>query len=148
MTLNWGKSLVLAMILFIGFIMYMVVTMLSDKGYDHEMVVKEYYKKELTLNEKIESQKNGETVRGFISWKANPNGVLISLSEELADLKIAEFAAYRASDISKDFSITLNFNSNGEALVKKEMISGLWEFSLSFSKDDKTYLLTEKINIE
>lgn len=148
MTLNWGKSLVLAMILFIGFIMYMVVTMLSDKGYDHEMVVEEYYKKELTLNEKIESQKNGESVRDFISWKTNPNGILISLSEELADLKTAEFAAYRASDISKDFSITLNFNSNGEALVKKEMISGLWEFSLSFSKDDKTYLLTEKINID
>jgi nitrogen fixation protein FixH len=148
MKLNWGKSIVLAMILFIGFIMYMVVTMMSDKGYDHEMVVEEYYKKELTLNEKIESQKNGEAVKDNIQLIANPKGVLISLSEELADLKIAEFSAYRASDMSKDFTVKLNFNADGEALVNKPLISGVWEFSLSFTKDGKDYLLTDQINIE
>jgi nitrogen fixation protein FixH len=148
MKLNWGKSLVLAMVLFIGFIMYMVVTMLSDKGYDHEMVVEEYYKKELTLNEKIESQKNAETVKEFIQLQANPNGVLISLTEELADIKTAEFSAYRASDITKDFTVKLNFNADREALINKALISGLWEFSLSFNKDDNEYLLTKQINIE
>ncbi len=148
MKLNWGKSLVLAMILFIGFIMYMVVTMMSDKGYDHEMVVEEYYKKELTLNEKIESQRNAESIKDYIQLKANPKGVLISLTEELAELKTAEFSAYRASDITKDFTVKLNFNAEREALVNKALISGVWEFSLSFTKDGKDYLLTDKIKIE
>jgi hypothetical protein len=126
----------------------MVVTMMSDKGYDHEMVVEEYYKKELTLNEKIESQINGEAVKEHIQLKANPNGVLISLSEELSDLKTAEFSAYRASDITKDFNVKINFNADREALVNKPLISGVWEFSLSFTKDGKDYLLTDQINIE
>lgn len=128
--------------------MYMVVTMLSDKGYDHEMVVEGYYKKELTLNDKIESQKNGENIREYIQIKANPNGVLLTLNEELSDVNSADFSAYRASDITKDFTLKLNFNADREALVNKTLISGLWEFSLAFQKDGKDYLLTEKINIE
>jgi hypothetical protein len=148
MKLNWGKSLVLAMVLFIGFIMYMVVTMLSDKGYNHEMVVEEYYKKELVLNEKIQSQENGETVKDLIVFKANPNGILITLNEELKNLKDIEFSAYRASDKSQDFSTELNFNTNNEALVKRKLISGLWEFSLYFKRDAKEYLITKSQRIE
>jgi hypothetical protein len=135
MKLNWGKSIVLAMILFIGFIMFMVVTMLTDKGFDHEMVVEEYYKKEQTLNQKIESQDNGETVIDFIDFKANTKGILVSVTSELNDITDVNLTGYRASDKSKDFTSSLKFSPQNEALVQRELISGLWEFSVSFSKD-------------
>lgn len=147
MKLNWGKSLVLAMVLFISFIMYMVVTMLSDKGYNHEMVVEEYYKEELTLNEKIESRNNGKNIENFVSFKANTKGVLISLTDELQNLKNVEFKGYRASNKSKDFSTKLQFNTNNEALVKRDLLPGFWEFNLHFVKDGKTFLVTKNINI-
>lgn len=148
MKLNWGKSIVLAMILFIGFIMYMVVTMITDKDYDHDMVVEEYYKKEQTLNEKLESQNNGETIKNFISFQANTNGLLVSIAEELNDISNINISAYRASDKSKDFTSTLKFGDKNEALVQRKLIPGLWQFTLSFSKDDKDFLVTKTLNIQ
>jgi len=148
MKLNWGKSIVLAMILFIGFIMYMVVTMITDKAYDHDMVVEDYYKKEQTLNEKLESQNNGQTVKNFISFQANTKGLLVSVTDELAEISNINLSAYRASDKSKDFTSTLNFGNQNEALVQRELIPGLWQFTLSFSKDDKDFLVTKSLNIQ
>lgn len=122
--------------------------MISDKGYDHDMVVEDYYKKELSLNEKIESQKNGEKVKNLFKFKANTDGVLIRLSEEMKTLEKIKFSGYRASDKSKDFSTKLNFNANNEALVRRDLLSGLWEFNLYFIKDGKEYLITKTINIQ
>lgn len=148
MKLNWGKSIVLAMILFIGFIMYMVVTMITDKAYDHDMVVEEYYKKEQTLNEKLESQNNGETVKKFINFQANTKGLLVSMSEELNDISNSNVSAYRASDKSKDFTSVLKFSDKNEALVQRELIPGLWQFTLSFSINDKDFLITKTLNVQ
>lgn len=146
--LNWGKSIVLAMVLFISFIMYMVVTMMTDKAYDHDMVVEEYYKKEQTLNQRIESQNNGETVKNLISFQANTNGLLVSVTEELIDISNINLSAYRASDKSKDFTSTLKFDNQNEALIQRKLIPGLWQFTLSFSKDERDFLVTKTINIQ
>lgn len=128
--------------------MYMVVTMITDKAYDHDMVVEEYYKKEQTLNEKLESQNNGETVKNFISFQANTKGLLVSVTDELAEISNINLSAYRASDKSKDFTSTLNFGNQNEALVQRELIPGLWQFTLSFSLDGKDFLVTKSLNIQ
>lgn len=148
MKLNWGKSIVLAMVLFIGFIMYMVITMTTQKDYDHDLVVEEYYKKEMTLNDKLQKIENGKIYASEIKFTANPNGLLINLPEELQELSVAEIYAYRASDKDLDFNSSIKLNSQREALVNRPLKKGLWKFTLAFTLKNKEYLITKSVNIQ
>lgn len=148
MKLNWGKSIVLAMILFIGFIMFMVITMITEKKYDHDLVVEEYYKKEMTLNDKLKKISNGKEFEADIKFAANQNGLLLTFPESLKDLKNAKVFAYRASDKNLDFNTTISPNRKGEALVQKTLVSGPWEFTLAFSLDEKEYLVKKVLSVE
>ena len=148
MKLNWGKSIVLAMILFIGFIMFMVITMTTEKKYDHDLVVEEYYKKEMTLNDKLKKINNGKEFEADIKFEANQNGLLLTFPESLKDLKTAEVFAYRASDKNLDFKTSISPNKNREALVQKQLVSGPWEFTLAFSLGEKEYLVKKVLSVE
>lgn len=70
--MNWGKSLVLVMVLFITFIMVMVVKMISTSP---DLVSDDYYQKEIDYEQEIVAVKNMrrlnastkiETVDGFL----------------------------------------------------------------------------------
>ena len=58
MKINWGTGIVIGMTLFIGFIMYMVITMMTDKNYDHDLVTEAYYAKDLAYQQEIDAEKN------------------------------------------------------------------------------------------
>ena len=148
MKLNWGTSIVLAMVLFIGFIMFMVITMTIQPEYDHDLVVEEYYKKEMTLNDKKEKLNNGKVFKADIKFEANQNGLLLTFPESLKDLKTAEVLAYRASDKNLDFKTSISLNKNREALVQKQLVSGPWEFTLAFSLNEKEYLVKKVLSVE
>ena len=148
MKLNWGKSIVLAMILFIGFIMFMVISMITQPEYDHDMVVEEYYKKEITLNDKLEKINNGKAFEAEIKFEVNQNGLLLTFPESLKDLKNAEVFAYRASDKNLDFKTSIALNKNRETLVQKPLVSGPWEFTLTFSLDEKEYLVKKVLSVD
>ena len=49
---NWGTGLVVAMALFIGFILYMVITMSTDKKFSFDLVTEEYYAKEMVYQKR------------------------------------------------------------------------------------------------
>ena len=148
MKLNWGKSIVLAIILFIGFIMFMVIQMTTQKEFDHDLVVEEYYKKEMTLNDKLEKLNNGRTYENKISFVANANGVLLKFPENLKKINKSELYGYRASDKGLDFKSPIKMNENREALVNRPLKSGPWEFTLAFTLDSKDYLVKKTINIQ
>ena len=47
MKFNWGTGIVIAIISFISFILYFVITMTADKKYSHDLVTQKYYQQEL-----------------------------------------------------------------------------------------------------
>ncbi|MCK5400025.1 MAG: FixH family protein, partial [Flavobacteriaceae bacterium] len=47
MKMNWGTGIVIAFIGFIAFIMFFVITMSTNKKYEHDLVTEDYYKEEL-----------------------------------------------------------------------------------------------------
>lgn len=47
MKINWGMGIVIGMIVFIIFIMVMVVIMLINKEYNYDLVIENYYVKDL-----------------------------------------------------------------------------------------------------
>ena len=58
MKINWGTGLVIGMVLFMGFIMFFVITMTTDDKYSHDLVAEDYYKQEMQLQETIDAATN------------------------------------------------------------------------------------------
>jgi hypothetical protein len=58
MKINWGTGIVIAIGLFMTFILVLVYKMTVDQKYNHDLVVEEYYKKELAFQEEIDAEKN------------------------------------------------------------------------------------------
>ena len=58
MKFNWGTGLAIGMIAFISFIMYFVITMLTSPGFDHDLVVEDYYGAELHYQQDINAESN------------------------------------------------------------------------------------------
>ena len=83
MKINWGKGIVIAIVLFISFIMYFVVTMTTDHRYDHDLVTENYYQNELTYQEKINASRNTINLSEDITYEQTADGILIKLPKEL-----------------------------------------------------------------
>ena len=60
MKINWGTGIVIGMVLFISFIMFMVITMITDENYDHEMVTESYYEKGMVYQQEIDAETNAK----------------------------------------------------------------------------------------
>ena len=56
MKINWGTGIVIAIVLFMGFILFFVLSVQANHKYDNELVVEEYYKQERVLQKKIDKE--------------------------------------------------------------------------------------------
>lgn len=148
MKLNWGTSIVIAFVLFIGFIMFMVVQMISKDELAHDLVVESYYQKELTFQEDLNSAQNAADLENQVNISVTTEGLQIIFPEDFEYSEIqGEVFLYRPSDKAMDFTVQLNLE-NGEYLLPASFIEkGLWEVHLKFSHQGEDYLIHKKINI-
>ena len=73
---NWGTGLTLGMICFIGFILYFVITMSTDKKYSHDLVTESYYAKEMMYQTEIDAETNTTLLSERLVSKKVANGWL------------------------------------------------------------------------
>lgn len=146
MKLNWGTSIVIAFVLFIGFIMFMVVQMMSNKELEHDLVVESYYQKELTFQNELEEEQNAADLDSKIEIKKSSEGLKFIFPSEIEFSKISgEVFMYRPSDKVLDFTVDLKLNTQ-EFVIPKQLIKpGRWNVNLKFTVDDKSYLVKKEI---
>ncbi|WP_029036750.1 FixH family protein [Salinimicrobium xinjiangense] len=146
MKLSWGSSIVLAIISFIAFIMFFVVTMMTDEAYDHDLVVEEYYKNELTFQEQLDKTQNATLLSENIQLKQTTEGLLISFPEELefASIKGSVFL-YRPSNKQLDSEIPLSLSSNQLLVPDKNLLGGRWNIIVDWEYQDEKFYFKQDI---
>ncbi|MBE9491126.1 MAG: FixH family protein, partial [Bacteroidetes bacterium] len=60
MKINWGTGIVIAFVVFIGFILFLIMLMMSDNKLDHELVTEDYYEKGTFYQKEIDAEKNSQ----------------------------------------------------------------------------------------
>ncbi len=148
MKLNWGTSIVIAFVLFIGFIMFMVVQMMSSKELEHDLVVESYYQKELTFQDDLDSAQNAADLENQVNVEVISQGVQIIFPSDFDFSQIqGEIYLYRPSDKALDFTVQLHLE-NGEYVVPRSLIKdGIWEVNLKFTHKGEEYFIQKKIRI-
>ncbi|WP_340075641.1 FixH family protein [Leptobacterium sp. I13] len=148
MKLNWGTGIVIAFILFISFIMYFVITMNTNKKYDHDLVTEEYYKKELDFQNEIDKEQFAITSGMVPSVHKTKEGLLIIFPENITDFsKISgKVFLYRPSDKQLDFEIPISISNSHLLIPNARLLGGRWNIDIDWQYNDQLFLSKKEIN--
>ncbi|MFD1095802.1 FixH family protein [Salegentibacter chungangensis] len=146
MKINWGTGLVIGMVAFISFILYLVINMLTDSRFDHDLVTEDYYKKELLYQQEIDAEENAFSLAENVSDARSENGWIITFPENLDPDKIdGKVSLYRPSDKRFDFEVPVQLSDYRMEIPKEKFIPGRWNISVSWKYEGKDYLYKKEI---
>lgn len=144
--INWGTGIVIAIALFIAFIMYMVVIMLTDKGYEHDLVTENYYKKELDFQDDIEAFKKANSLPEKVLIYRVEEGLKVQFPKTFNpnELKGKAFL-YRPSNKQLDFDMPISLTDSYFIIPKKRLIGGRWTAFVSWTYKNEKYLVKKEL---
>jgi len=143
---NWGTGLVLALIGFISFILYFVITMSTNEKYSHDLVTEEYYAKEMLYQEEIDAETNTNNLNTKIGSKKVKEGWLVTFPEELDPSKIiGKVFLYRPSNQQLDFDIPMELSSPDLLIPDKRLLGGRWNITIDWTYESTSYMYKEQI---
>lgn len=146
MKISWGTAIVLAIVSFIAFIMYFVLTMITDENYSHDLVVEEYYKTELSFEEQLDKTRNANRLSENINLKESIDGLVITFPAELDPSDITgNVFLYRPSNKQLDSEIPLSLSSNQLLVPDKRLIGGRWNIIIDWEYRGEKFYFKEDI---
>ncbi|WP_400079811.1 FixH family protein [Winogradskyella sp. R77965] len=146
MKINWGTAIVIAFVCFIAFIMYFVISMSTDKKYDHDLVVEDYYQEELKFQTDIDKEAHSKTLDTDISWQKTSEGIKINFPKnlDLKDIKGKVFL-YRPSNKQFDFEIPISLSNHNLLIPDKRLLGGRWNIKVDWKYNNNSYLYKTEI---
>jgi len=147
MKFNWGTGIVITFIFFIGFILYFVISMSTNKKYKYDLVTEKYYQKELVFQEEIDAEQNAQSLEENIQVIRTRKGLEIYFPSNFEPKKIkGTIFLYRPSHKQLDFEIPI-FLSDAYLLVpKKSLVGGRWNMTVEWTFGKEKYLFRKNIN--
>lgn len=147
MKINWGTGLLIGMLLFIGFIMYFVVTMLSSKEYDHDLVVEDYYRAELYYQQDIDAEKNALAMEDQIEVVKDAGRLVIRFPKTLeTERLVGKISFYRPSNKMLDFEIPFSeINENEFIAPQEKLVQGRWNINIYWQEAGKNFLVKKEL---
>jgi hypothetical protein len=149
MKFNWGTGIVIAFALFMTFILTYVFKVQSNDKYDHELVVEDYYKKEVTVQDDIEREQNTIALKNKIVIENTADGIKIQFPADFDYSKInGKVSLYRPSSQKLDFEIPISLFSPHLLIPKSNLAGGLWDISIDWEYDGVKYLNKDSFKID
>ncbi|MEZ4858184.1 MAG: FixH family protein [Flavobacteriaceae bacterium] len=146
MKINWGTGIVIGMITFIGFIMYMVVIMLTNKEYDHDLVTENYYAKDLVYQNEIDAEKKANSFTTKIRIEKTAQGLQVFFPEELQGKAVTgTIQMYRPSNEKLDFQIPLKMEDLKALIPNSKLVAGSWKVIIDWEMEGDKYLFKKAI---
>ena len=146
MKLNWGWSIVVAFVLFIGFILYFVILAMTDQRADHDLVTDEYYQEELAYQNEIDATKNGLQYAEEFQVQKSAKGLTISIPESLRDQNInSTVSLYRPSNEHLDFNLAISLSKPHLLIPDDRLLDGRWDIRIQWKKEGTDYLVKKSI---
>ena len=146
MKINWGTGIVIAIIGFISFIMYFVITMSTDNSYSHDLVTEKYYQQELNYQQEINAEKNLNNIEDKIKIKRIEKGLQIEFPDYFVSKKIeGKVFLYRPSNKQLDFEIPISLSNTYLLVPEKRLVDGRWNIKILLKYKNKDYLFKKEL---
>lgn len=146
MKINWGTGLVIGMVLFISFILYFVIQIMTNDKHDFELVTEDYFSKEMVYQDELDAESNSLSLKNNIVGKRTENGWLLTFPEDMESSKISgTVSMYRPSNKKLDFDVAIQLEGNQLLIPDSRLVSGRWNTIVNWQYDGKSYRFMDKI---
>lgn len=139
--MNWGKGIAIALALFIGFIIYLGVTLMSQ---DVDLETEDYYLREMAYDEEIkaiQNANNGEKIK--VKNEDEQIVVVIPSNEDYEDVLI-EFNRPNNEKMDKEFKM----EGTKTMVISYDILQkGRYNLTITYLSDGKPCLQKEEIYI-
>ena len=146
MKISWGTGIVLALAAFISFILFLVISMTTNKELDHDLVVEEYYKKELEFQEQLDNERNAQQLMEDLSVEKTEAGFLVRFPEDFDIEKIkGKMFLYRPSNKQLDFEIPVSLSTHTLLVPDKRLVGGRWNIEINWEYGQESYFFQKEL---
>lgn len=143
--MNWGKGITIAIILFMGFILFMVVKATQTST---DLYAEDYYAQEVNYQETIDAKRNGKRLTGNMEFTFSDKNVMVEFPSELASENVSgTLHFYRVENASFDRTFPIKLNGSSMTINREQLVVGSYQVKANFSIDKKPYLLEMPIQI-
>ena len=148
MKINWGTSIVIAIGLFMAFILYFVMKVQMNSKYDNELVVEEYYKYDAHFGDDMVKAQNAHDLIEKPTITSTSKGISIEFPKTIAAQKITgKVSLYRPSDKKLDFEVPISSSNPSLLIPKSDLAGGRWDITMEWELDGKEYLERKQFNL-
>ena len=149
MKINWGTGIVIAIALFMSFILYFVIKVQSNSKYDNELVVEEYYKHDAHFDDEMQRVQNARDLIQKPIITIADDGITIAFPSVFVPKNIkGKVSLYRPSMKTLDFEVPISISSPTLLIPKSKLVGGRWDINMEWQYDGKSYLTKETIYID
>jgi hypothetical protein len=142
--INWGTGIVIAIVLFITFILSFVYKTLFIEEYEHHLVSEDYYKDELHYQEEIDKLNNAKYLTENVILSNTERGIIIQFPKDKDFNKIeGKINFLRLSNNKLDFEKKIDLSSDTMLIEDSILVTGKWEIRVDWQYNDEEYLLKE-----
>ncbi|MBW3519472.1 FixH family protein [Flavobacterium sp. NKUCC04_CG] len=149
MKFNWGTGIVIAIVLFMAFILQYVIKVQINPDYDNELVTENYYQEEIEVDGEYDRELNSKGVKNAVQLIPAEDGLHIQFSDEFDynDIKGTIFL-YRPSNQKLDFEIPISLSSSNLLIPNKDLVDGRWNITVEWVYNGKGYRYAEYLNLK
>jgi len=146
MKMNWGTGIVIAFVLFIGFILYFVISMSTNKKYQYDLVTEKYYQKELIFQAQLDAEQNSQKLKENIKVQKTAEGIQIIFPQDFDYDKITgTIFLYRPSNKQLDFEIPISISNPYLLVPDNSLLGGRWNIDVDWNYKNTRYLFKKEM---
>lgn len=146
---NWPVVIVAVLLLFGGYILYMVVQAMRS---DVDLVRKDYYEQTLTYQDQIDNVERTNALAVPITIAANHPGdyLTVQFPEVFANKSVSgNIELFRPSNKDLDVELPLRLDENQRQLINTSQLQkGLWRIKINSQAEGEKYFVEKDVVLE
>ncbi len=144
--INWGTGIVIAMVLFMIFILQFVYRVTFVDKYDHHLVSDDYYKDEILYQNEIDKENKALNLSEKVKIEPTANGLSIHFPSKFEEEKIEGTVFFqRLSNKNLDFTKVIKLNEHAMLITREQLVPGKWDIKIEWKYNDDEYLTKQSI---
>ena len=146
MKISWGHGITAVIILFMGFILFMVFKASQTKP---DLLYEDYYDREIAFQQKINAKHNTSKLKESIQLNWTDEGLKIELPNEFKGTSIkASVDLLKPNNASFDKHYDFEVSNGTFYLSKKDVIKGSYTITINWAFNNQQYYFEKDIFIE
>jgi len=150
MKFNFGTGIVIAMGLFMVFILQYVIRVQMDKKFDNELVTENYYQQEIEVDGRHDREVAALKLDKKLTIETTKSGDISIVFPADFDAKniTGKIFLYRPSNQRLDFDMPISLSSSNLLIPNNTLVDGRWDIAVEWSYDGADYRNKQSLTVK